>query len=130
MSHVQFLARKTFDKIFKNLAKEMNEDVHNIQIGICYKNSQQVYEAYRHFKKEKDIELGNYVGTIIDWSGGTSMIDATIAQAGITYQNQFKCASEDLNVIMKHNEGYFPVAVLLLKGKKEKEINIETEFFQ
>lgn len=130
MSHVQFLARKTFGKIFKNLAKEMNEEVQNIQIGICYKNSQQVYEAYRNFNKEKDINLANYVGTIVDWSGGTAMIDATVAQAGIMYQNKFKCNPEDLNLIMKYKEGSFPEAVLLLKGKKEKEINIETEFFQ
>lgn len=131
MSHVQYLAKKTFGKIFQNLAKELGEKVENIQIGIVYENGQPVYEAYRNFKKEKNIDLGDYVGTVVDWSGGTSMIGATIAQAGILYKEHYKCAPEDLNIIMKYpKENDFPEAVLLLKGKKEKEINIATEFFQ
>lgn len=130
MSHVAYIARTTFEKVFNNLSKELNEPVENIQLGICYKNGKQVYEAYRNFKHEKDIDLGDYVGTLIDWSGGTTMIDATIAQAGINYKEHFKCAPEDVNVIMRFRKNKFPEAVLLLNGKKEKEIDIETEFFQ
>ena len=121
------LCRKTFIKVFKNLAKEMNVDISNVQLGICY-NGKTTYEAYNNLKKVKDIELDDYVGGIIDFSGGTEVIKSTISQACITYSKELKCRREDINIIMQYNNDKLPNAVLLCENKKVRKIDIEVEF--
>ena len=131
---LKFLAKKSFAKIFKNLAAEMNEPVSNVQIGITYSLGSHKYFAYRAFKKEKEITLDDYCGAITDLSGGTQVIEATIAQAGPKYAKEMsqKYAKEvftdKVAVIMAHKDGDFPMAVLLHEGKKERNIDIEREF--
>ncbi|KKS77125.1 MAG: hypothetical protein UV51_C0010G0030 [Candidatus Woesebacteria bacterium GW2011_GWC1_42_9] len=129
MSHITYLAKKTFNKIFNNLGKELNEDVTNIQLGICYKSGQHFYEAYSNFKKVKNIVLGDYVGAVIDFSGGTEMIDSTIVQSGTTFSKNLNCPLDDISIIMRYRKDQFPESVLLVNGKKEREINIEKDFF-
>lgn len=119
------IVKNTFEKIFNNLSKEIGEPVSNIQLGIYYTpEGSQKYEVYRQYKKEKDIEIGNYVGTLIDWSGGTAVIDATIAQAGAGYAKELGKPIELINIIMQHVKGKLPNAVLMVDGKKERNIDV------
>jgi hypothetical protein len=130
MSHISTITKNTFNKVFNNLAKELESNVSEIQLAICYSEGQQKFEAYRNFKKEKDILLGDYVGSVIDWSGGTIVIESTIAQAGARYAKELGVPLDNIRVIMKYNDGKLPDAVLLNGDEKVKKIDIETEFLK
>ena len=130
MSALTHIAGNTFRKVFINLAKEMEVAVEQVQLGIYYKNGNHVYEAYKDFKKEKDIDLGDYVGTIIDFSGGTEIINMTIAQAGVKYASGLGCDASSINIIMRYKKDSLPEAVLLKDGAKVRDIDIDNEFLQ
>lgn len=126
---VKFLAKKTFNKIFANIAKELGEPVANIQIGIYYKDGVHKFEVFRKFIREKDIELDDYVGGAVDFSGGTAVIEATIAQSGPKYAKEIGCEVSDVKIIMQHNEKSGLPDTVLLNGKtKVRKIDIEKEF--
>ena len=142
MSFSSGLVKKTFIKIFKNLSEELSVTPSDIQLGIVFVNGTQGYEAYKNFEKVKDIDISDYVGTVIDFSGGTELIKATIGQAGSTYSKRLKCDIKDVSIVMQYKQDDFPDTVLLqdkvveINGKgdiKEKvkirNINISTEFF-
>ncbi len=125
---VTTLCRNTFNKIFKNLAEEMNTDIAKACLGICYHKGGASYEAYNNLTKVKDIEIDDYVGAVIDFSGGTEVIKATINQAGTNYAKEFDCSPESISIIMQYNEGKLPNAVLMKDNLKIRNINIEKEF--
>ena len=127
MSAVSTIVKNTFGKVFNNLAKEMNVPVENIQLGIYYVAGLQKYEVYNQFKKEKDFEIGDYVGTIIDWGGGTALLESTLSQSGIRYAKEVGCNVDSIKVIMAYKKDCLPDAVLMAEGKKVRNINIETE---
>lgn len=126
MSAVSGLVAKTFNKIFKKVAEELNEPVENIQLGIYYVGSSFKYEAYRNFVKEKDIELDNYLNILE--IGLSSTIDSTIGQAGPRFAKECECEMSNINIIMKYREGELPAAVLMAKEQKVRLVDIETEF--
>ena len=135
MSMTAWLATKSFNKIFNNLAKELNEDVSIIQIGIYYKNSCHKYVAYTNFVKGKEINLGDYFDNIIDLAITEGSVDSTIGQAGPRYSKELsqklqrEVKTDDVNIIMKHKkDGELPYAVLMLGQEKQRAIDIETEF--
>lgn len=130
MSHVTTIVRSTFNKVFNNLAKEFDSDISNIQLAICYKDGEQKFEAYKNFKREREIKLGDFVSAAIDWSGGTVVIESTIAQAGAKYAKEFNVSIDCIQVIMKYNEGNLPNAVLLKNNEKIRNIDIQTEFLK
>ena len=140
MGHVTFLAKKSFNKIFKNLADELGEDVNNVLIGICYENGEQKYEAYKKtdtgFERLKNIDLNDYCGMVLDLSGGTSAIDATIASSGPRFAKEVsektgkEIGVDDIEILMRYNNGEIPKAVLMADNKKQRDINIEQEFLQ
>lgn len=122
------LCKNTFNKIFKNLASELDTEINHAYLGICYKTTGAVYEAYKTGKKIKDIEIDDYVGAIIDFSGGTEIIKATINQAGNNYAKELNCNPDSVKVIMQYNNGALPNAVLMKDNLKVRNINIEKEF--
>lgn len=140
MGMVSFLAKKIFNKIFTNLAKELDAPVGDIQIGIYYANNKHKFEVYQKkeseinpgtmaFVKIKDIELDDYVGACVDFSGGTAVVEATIAQSGPKYAKELGCATDDISIIMQYNElKGIPDAVLLNAKTKVRKIDIEEEF--
>lgn len=130
MSHLSYIAKNTFNKIFTNLSKEMGEEVNKIQLGIYYTNGMQKYEVYRNLKKEKDIELNKYVGSVIDFTGGTEVINATISQSGPVYAKELNCELDEISVIMQYKEKSLPMAVLMKKKEKVRNIDIEKEFLK
>ena len=127
MSAVSTIVKNTFGKVFNNLAKEMNVPVENIQLGIYYVAGLQKYEVYNQFKKEKDFEIGDYVGTVIDWGGGTALLESTLSQSGARYAKECGCEVDSIKVIMAFKKDCLPDAVLMAEGKKVRNINIETE---
>lgn len=133
MGMVAHLAKNAFKKIFKNLAKELQEPVENIQLGIYYPDGCK-FEAYKNFEKVKDIALDSYIGRAIDFTGGTAAIEMTIAEAGPRFVKELseklnrEVSVGEVNIIMKYNEDKLPIAVLLCDGQKQRVINIETEF--
>ena len=148
MGHVSFLAEKSFRKIFTNLAKEVNQKVEDIMIGICYESGNHKYIAYvkdgGSFKpvldaegKVRSIDLDDYSGMLMDLSGGTAAIDSTIAQSGprfareLSEKLQKEIKVDDVSILMKYKENDLPFAVLMTNGnEKQRNINIEAEFLQ
>lgn len=130
MSHITTVARNTFNKVFKNLAKELNTIVENIQLSIQYKEGKQIFVVYKNFKAEKEITLGDWCGAVIDWSGGSVIIESTIAQGGAKYAKEFNTPIDNIQVIMQYNNGELPMAVLMNANQKVRKIDIETEFLK
>lgn len=128
MGIVGSIAKRTFNKIFKNLAIEMDENVANIQLGIYYVGGSHKFEVFRNFVKEKDIDIDDYCGAVVDFSGGTAVIGATIAQAGPKYAKEMSCSIGDVNIIMQFKDKELPTAVLLNGKTKFRKIDIDKEF--
>lgn len=140
MGMVSFLAKKIFNKIFHNLAAELEDKVENIQLGIYYANGSQKYEVLQKqaskncpgtmaFVKVKDIDLDDYCGSVVDFSGGTAVIEATIAQSGPKYAREIGCSVGDVNIIMQYNAtSGIPDAVLMNAKAKVRKIDIIQEF--
>lgn len=136
MSVISLIARKTFGKIFNNLAAEIGCPVESVQLGIYYPADVQgcKYEVYENFVKLKDIELDAYTGVGIDFTGGTAAIDMTISQAGPRFAKEISEATKesieakDVNIIMRYREKELPDAVLMYSGKKHRMIDIKKEF--
>mgnify|MGYP001569159092 CR=1 FL=1 len=128
MSVASTIVKNTFEKIFTNLVKEMDAPVGKLLIGIYYHKGQQRFEVFNHLKKEKDIDISEYCGALIDWSGGSIIIETTIAQAGAKYAKELSVDSDDIKIIMQYKEKCLPNAVLMAKGEKVRNINIEREF--
>lgn len=128
MSAVSTIVKNTFGKVFNNLAKEMNVPVENLQLGIYYVAGLQKYEVYNQFKREKEIDdFGSYCGTIIDWSGGSAIIESQITTAGIMFSKELKCNIDSIKIIMAYKKDSLPNTVLLQDMKKVRSINIEKE---
>lgn len=128
MSAVGIITRNTFNKIFKNLAVELSTTPEKIQLGIYYEGGNQKFEVYQNFKKEKDIEIDDYCGAVLDFSGGTEIIKSTIAQAGAGYAKELNTKIDFIKIVMQYKENSIPNAVLVIEGKKVRSINIEEEF--
>ena len=128
MGAVTFIAKNTFKKIFKNLAEELESPVSGVQIGICYNEGVHKFEAYIDFKKIKDINPEDYIGTVVDLTGGITVIEATIAQSIPRYAKELECSPDEVNVIMRYVDGKLPDAVLLRGTEKIRKIDIEQEF--
>lgn len=133
MGMISFIAKKTFGKIFKGMANDLNTDVENVKLGICYPSGKTCYEAYLGNEKQKEVALDDYF-TGVDLSGGTSAIEATIGSAGPRFAKELseslqkEVVVSDVSIIMKHKEGDFPFAVLMAFGQKQRMIDIEKEF--
>lgn len=132
---ISYIAKKTFKKIFTKMAEDLNASIDSVQLGICYNGGTTTYEAYKNFEKEKDVRLDDYF-TGLDLSGGTTAIEATIGNAGprfakeLTEKLQKEVLVSDVSIIMKHNSDKLPIAVLMAFGKKQRMIDIESEFLQ
>lgn len=128
MSAISKIVKNTFNKVFNSLAKEINAPVEKIQLGIYYnEKGVQKYEVYNHFKKEKDFDLGDHVGTVIDWSGGTAVIESTIAQSGAKYSKELNVPIHTVKIIMAYKKDCMPDAVLMAEGKKVRNVDINRE---
>ena len=98
------------------------------------------YEAYKKsghsFEKVKEIELDDYCGAIMDLSGGSAAIDATIAQSGPRFARELseklgkEITTNDVSILMKYAKDALPQAVLMTGTEKHRSINIEQEFLQ
>ena len=136
MSAASVITKKTFNKIFNNLSAKVNQPLDNLKIGIFYENGEPKYYAYSGVDRiqvhpEKDqwnFDPKNFIGTMIDWSGGTEVIKATIEQAGQRYSKEYDCSVDDVSIIMKPNDGKLPLAVLLVNNEKKQEIDIKQDF--
>ena len=141
MSMTTTLVRKTFKKVFTNLSKELEDDIMNIQLGIFYNNKEAdaKYEVFKNFEQvvevddtgketKKLIELGDYVGAVIDFSGGTQIIELTIAQSGVRYAKELCCDINEINIILAYkNDKELPNAMLCKNYEKVRKINIGEE---
>lgn len=128
-STIKTLVRGAFNTIFENLAKDLNEDVLKIQLGICFKSGGHVYEAFSNFSKVKDINIDEYFGVMMDLSGGGAAIDQTICQAGPVYAKEFDCPIDDISIIFQwKSKDSLPKAVILKAGAKARALDIEQEF--
>lgn len=125
---VKAIAKNVFKKIFKNLAEELQLPVEQVQIGLSFENGVHKFHAYKNFKIEKQIDLEDYVGTVIDLSGGIQAIEMTICQCGPRYAKEIGCNIDDVKVIFKHRDGDLPAAVLLNGAVKIRNIDINAEF--
>lgn len=122
------IVKKTFITVFNNISKDINAPVEKIQLGIYYdEKGLQKYEVYNHFKKEKDIDINDFIPGVIDWSGGSALIESTIAQSGAKYAKELNEAIHKIKIIMAYHKDSLPYAVLLVDGKKIRNINIEKE---
>lgn len=128
MSAVSTIAKNTFNKIFKNLAKEHNTEPGKIQLGIFYDGGQNKFEFYNEMKRVGEFDIDDYVGAVIDWSGGSEVIKSTIAQAGANYSKELSVSINEIKIIMAYRENLMPQAVLMISGVKKRSIDIETEF--
>ena len=128
MSAVGNIAKNTFKKVFVNLAKELSCKEENIQLGIAYVGGKHQFEAYKDMRKEKNITLDKYVGYAIDFTGGTHVIEATIAQAGTNFAKTLECPVDDIKIVMAYNKDGMPKAVLMRGQEKIRMIDIEKEF--
>ncbi len=133
MGFIDNKVKKTFEKIFKGVAKEINCDVSEVKIGIVYKDGQIVYEAYRGNEKEKDIKLSDYLNM---FDSAPHVIEATIGQASGRYASEVatklnkEVHPNDVSIIFKDVPGEIPRAVLMAFGQKQREIDVKTEFSQ
>ena len=128
MSAISNIVKNTFGKVFLNLAKEMDAPVENIQLGVYYdEKGNQKYEVYNQFKKEKDIDISEYVPGVVDWSGGTAVIETTIAQSGARYAKELNVGIGTVKIIMAYKKDCLPDAVLMAEGKKIRNVNIQSE---
>ncbi len=130
MCHTAYLTKRTFGRIFKNLAKELNVEVSKVFIGIKYRGGAHYYMAYLDFVEVKEIKLDSYTGAVVDWSGATALVEATIVQAGAAYARELEAPIDDLCIVLRHREDEIPAAVLLNNMKKVRDINIEDEFLR
>lgn len=128
MGVISIIAKKMFKKIFTNIALELDVKPENIQLGIYYENGSHKFEAFKNHVKEKDVDIDDYCGSIVDFSGGTAIIGATIAQAGPRYAKEMGCSIGDVNIVMQYQEKTLPLAVLLNGKTKFRTIDISKEF--
>jgi large-conductance mechanosensitive channel len=130
MSTTGLIVKNTFNKVFNNLAKELVVPVEEIQIAIYYEEKKQKYAVYHKNEKKKDFDIGNYIEAVIDWSGGTALIENTIAQGGTKYAKEYESEIDAIKIVMIQVKDSFPRAVLLVGGEKKRPVNIEEEFLQ
>lgn len=124
---ISHICKNIFNKIFKNLAEELNIDIADIQIGILFENGISVYEVYNKFTKVKNIELSDYCN-IMDLLVGIEVINSTINQAGAGYAKELNCDIKCINVILQYNGGKMPNAILLKDNDKIRNIDIQQDF--
>ena len=122
------MAKNTFNKVFKNLAAELKTDPSKIQLGIYYDQGNHKYEFYNEMKRVREFDLEDYVGAAIDWSGGTAVIESTIAQAGANYAKELSAPIDEIKIVMAYRENMMPQAVLLVRSAKIRTIDIEKDF--
>ena len=108
MSAVHTIAKRAFSKIFTNVfleLKQTNPDlkIEDVQVGIFYQEGQAKYGIFNGINLVKEITLDDYCGGIMDFSGGTIAIDATICQAGPIYAKQLNCKTDDITLVMSYN---------------------------
>lgn len=130
MSAVSTIVKNTFNKVFNSLAKELNVPVEKIQIGIFYVDGKQKFEVFNHFKRVSEFDFADHIPSVVDWSGGSAMIEATIAQGGARYSKELNTPIDAIKIIMAYKKDCLPDAVLMNAGKKERNVNIEEEFLQ
>lgn len=128
MGMVKYLAKNTFKKIFRNLAAELECPESAVQIGIYFIDGAPKFYAFKNMIKIKEIELDDYCGSVVDFTGGTAVIQATIAQSGPKYARELSAPITDVSVIMRHRDDALPDAVLLNGNVKARKIDIEQEF--
>lgn len=125
---VKFIAKNIFKKIFKNLAEELESPVDSVQVGLYFEEGVHKFEAYKNFKREKDIDLEDYCGTVVDLSGGLQVIEMTISQSGPRFAKEIGCEVDEVKVIFKNRDGDLPLAVLMRGDKKVRNVDINAEF--
>lgn len=125
--------KRTFEKIFKGVAKSLDCNVQDVKIGIVYKDGECLYEAYKNNEFVKNVKIDDYLGM---FDSGSHVISATIGQAGGRYAKEISTKMEkevspnDVSIILKDNPKEIPHAVLMAFGEKQRMINIKEEFTQ
>ena len=143
MSAASTIVKNTFEKVFTNLAKKNDTPVEKTVIQIYYEKGVQKYNWFdgrgngwsewiangcTDKKKEKDFEIDEYTGTLLDWSGGTAILETTIAQAGAKYAKELNSEIDGIKIIMEYKKDSLPNAVLFSNEQKVRNVNIEKEF--
>lgn len=130
MGMIKTIAKNTFRKIFKNLAldEELNCPVEEVQIVISFENGEHRYDVYKNFKRVKQIQLDNYVGAVVDFTGGTSVIETTIAQSGAKYAKECNGRVDDISIVMRNKVDGLPDCALMNGSSRVRKIDIENEF--
>ena len=123
--------QKTFDSIYLNLAKELNIKAEDVQIAISYKAGKRQYDVYSGFKMVREsVDLNRYTGTIIDWTGTTTLMDTMFAPSGVRYAHEMGVNIDEIKIILSYREKDMPEAMLMSGGAKVRNININQEFLQ
>lgn len=130
MGIVKSIAKRSFGKIFKNLSADLDCPISDVKIGITFKDGVHAFGAYKGRDFVKGIKLDDYVGSVVDFSGGTSVVETTIAQSGPRYAKECEASIDDIEIIMQNNDNSLPDAVLLCMNKKIRRIDIEKEFLR
>jgi hypothetical protein len=143
---VNFLVKRTFDKVFKNLAIELNESVNDIQLGIYFEGDAHKYECFKngvHIKNIDDLDV--YIDNI--FNAGSGVMDQTISACGPRYARElnekkrkewieegnllgkeYEVKPDNIKIIMKYKEGSLPTTILMCDGKPQRAIDVEKEF--
>ena len=61
---VNFLVKRTFDKVFKNLSNELNENVNDVQLGIYFEGGVHKYECFKNGVHIKNIDVNAVFGAV------------------------------------------------------------------
>lgn len=143
---INSLVKRTFNKIFKNLSQELNENVNDIQLGIYFEGDIHKYECFKngvHLKNIEDLDV--YIDNI--FNAGSGVLEQTIAACGPRYARELnekkrkewidegnllgkehEVKPSDIKIIMKYKDGGLPSTVLLCEGKPQRVIDVEKEF--
>lgn len=140
MGFIDYKVKKTFEKIFKGVAKDLGCEVSDLKIGIVFKDDQCFYEAYNEKEKDADgayvihqIDLDNYLGLL---DPGHHIITATIGQSShrfakeVSEKHQRQVLPTEVSVLLKPKDGELPLAALMAFGTRQRMIDIKTEFSQ
>ena len=143
---INSLVKRTFNKVFKNLAEELNENVNDIQLGIYFEGDVHKYECFKNGVHVKNIDdLDVYIDNI--FNAGSGVMDQTIAACGPRYARELnekkrkewieegnllgkehEVKPSNIKIIMKYKEDSLPTTVLLCDGKPQRAIDVEKEF--
>lgn len=135
MSHVAFIVKKTFNKVFRKAAEEKGVKPENINLGIYFVNGEPKFKIYIDKQLvEKEVDISAKYLTLVDFGWGAFL--QTVAAAGPKFARELsekfdkKVVSDDLTIILYYANEEIPKAELRAFGAKQRDINIEEEFLK